>query len=168
MEKAKNRKAMPIGRQGFTLLEILLVVAAIAILAGIVIVAINPSKQLGETRNSQRWSDVNTILNATYQYAIDHNGALPDGGAIGVPQAPAAAVAICNKTDLVAGTDCEDATFVDLGVLIEDEKYLTAIPSDPQCATEFSTCYTIVRSGNKRVTVSAPGAEQGDTISVTK
>ena len=63
----KNKKA-------FTLLEILLVVAAIAILASIVILAINPSKQLADTRNSQRRIDVNTILNAVYQYAIDKNG----------------------------------------------------------------------------------------------
>ena len=58
-------------------LEILLVVAAIAILAGIVILAINPAKQLAETRNSERWADVNTILNAVYQYAIDNDGNIP-------------------------------------------------------------------------------------------
>lgn len=62
---------------GFTLLEILLVVAAIAILAGIVIVAINPSKQLGSTRNVARQSDVSTILNAIYQYSLDNEGIFP-------------------------------------------------------------------------------------------
>ena len=64
-------------REGFTLIELLLVIGIIAILASIVIVAINPTKQMGDARNAQRRSDVNTILNAVYQYAIDNNGTMP-------------------------------------------------------------------------------------------
>ena len=63
--------------KGFTLLEILLVVAIISVLAGIVIVAINPAKQLGDARNAQRRADVATILSAVYQYIIDHGGTVP-------------------------------------------------------------------------------------------
>lgn len=66
-------------QKGFTLLEILLVVAAIAILAGIVIVAINPGKQLADTRNATRQTDVKTISDAVYQYSFDHGGVFPSG-----------------------------------------------------------------------------------------
>ena len=64
---------------GFTLLEILLVVAAIAVLAGIVIVAINPGRQLGAVRNTARQSDITSVLNAVYQYSLDNEGAFPTG-----------------------------------------------------------------------------------------
>ncbi len=147
-------------QKGFTLLEILLVVAAIAILAGIVILAINPGKQLGDTRNAQRRADVNTILNAVYQYAIDNNGTIPST----IASSTCASVAT-NEICKMGGT-CTG--LIDLSVLTADEKYLVSIPSDPTGASTNGTGYRIAKSVNGRVTVCAPIAEQSAAISVTR
>lgn len=146
-------------QKGFTLIEILLVVAAIAILAGIVILAINPNKQLGDTRNAQRRADVNTILNAVYQYTIDNNGTLPN-------TISAFSTEIC-ATGAPAGT-CAGVGLIDLSVLTTNEKYLTSIPSEPQKINDNGAGYKIKKSDNGRITVSAQFAEQGATISVTR
>lgn len=135
-------------------MEILLVVATIGILAGVVILALNPNKQLGETRNAQRRQDVATILNAVYQYAID-NGELPD--------------AVTGSQTEICQTDASSCTgLIDLSALTDDELYLTAIPEDPTEASTNGTGYEIFSSGNDRVTVVAPGAERSVTIRVTR
>jgi type IV pilus assembly protein PilA len=142
-------------KRGFTLIELLLVIGIIAILAAIVIVAINPTKQLGDARNAQRRSDVNTILNAVYQYTIDNNGNLPAT----IPDVP---TAICKSS-----VDADCTGLINLNVLTGS--YLVALPNDPQSSTANSTNYTILKDATtKRVTVAAPGAEQNVTISVTR
>ena len=152
-------------KKGFTLLEILLVVGAISILAGIVIVAINPTKQLGDTRNAQRRADVNTILNAIYQYSVDTNGAVP--GTI-------TANAVCDddsatKQICKAGATGTCSTGENLTVLTTDAKYLTALPVDPTTTTGDGTGYYAVKDVNNRITVCAPNAEgAGITISATR
>jgi len=150
-------------RAGFTLIELLLVIGIIAILAAIVIVAINPTKQLADARNAQRRSDVNTVLNAVYQYAIDNNGNLPTG----IPVDPSAAEVICQTA--VTGVACTDAPIngVDLATDIVGD-YLVAMPVDPSEQGTDSTNYTIVQDATGRITVAAPGAEQGATISVRR
>lgn len=151
-------KSMKKTQKGFTLLEVLLVVAVIAILAGIVIIAINPNKNLGDTRNSQRSSDVATILNAVYQYNLDNNGTVPAS----ITTTP---TEIC-KTGAAVCTG-----LVDLTVLTTAGKYLVSIPIDPQCPTNCAANgngYEISKDVNNRITVEAMNPEQGKTISVTR
>ena len=147
-------------QKGFTLLEILLVVAALGILAGIVILALNPAKQLGETNNAQRNVDVNTILNAAWQYAIDNNGTLPAS----IASSTCASVA----TNEVCKTGGSCSGLIDLSVLTTGGTYLTAMPTDPSATSTNGTGYRIAKSGNGRVTVCAPFAQESATISATR
>lgn len=147
---------------GFTLLEILLVVAAIGILAGIVVLAINPSKQIGETNNAQRRTDVSTILNGVYQYSIGNNGSMPSSIATSATCASPATNEIC-KSDAVSCTG-----LVDLSVLTTNEEYIPGMPTDPTAETTNGSGYFIAMSSNDRITVCAPGAEVGANISVTR
>lgn len=144
-------------QKGFTLIEILLVVAAIAILAGIVIVAINPAKQLGDTRNASRNANVNTILNAVTQYAVDNNGVLPAG----ITTTP---TEICSSA--VATSSCTG--LVDLSALTLNAKYIPAIPDEPQKTNANGAGYMISKNTNGRITVSAQFPENSATITVTR
>jgi type IV pilus assembly protein PilA len=148
-------------KPAFTLLEILLVVAAIAVLASIVIVAINPGRQLAQTKNSVRRADVGTIINAIYQYAIDTAGTLPSGISTTVRQ-------ICRTG--IATSSCNSLSLVDLSVLTSTSSasYLVAIPSDPNNTATSGAGYFVQKTAGGRIKVSAPSAELGETIEVTK
>jgi prepilin-type N-terminal cleavage/methylation domain-containing protein len=152
--------------KGFTLLEILLVVAAIAILAGIVILALNPTKQLGDTRNAQRRSDVNTILNGVYQYAIDNSGSFPTNidsvttSAQVLGTAGSGCDTTCTATTTVAA--CADIT----SDLVST--YLVGIPSDPSDGSVTNTDYYIDKDVNGRITVGSCDAEQSAVIEITR
>ena len=63
---------------GFTIIEILVVIAMIGILAGIALKAVNPSKRLKQARDSQRKTDITAIANALVNYAQDKDGYPPE------------------------------------------------------------------------------------------
>lgn len=132
-------------KKGFTLIELLVVIGIIAILAVIVLVAVNPLRQFAQARNAQRSNDVNTILNAVHQNAIDHNGNLPtDNGGSAIATCPATTAAASMTTPLVP-------------------TYVSVMPTDPS-----GTDYTICKDANNRITVNAAGAELSASISVTR
>lgn len=140
-------------QKGFTLIELLVVLGIIAILAAIVIIAVNPARQFALSRNSVRQANVNTILNASWQYGVDNKGSLP--GTITTDLAE-----ICQT----GATSC--AGLIDLSVLTDDGKYVVKIPEDPKTASANGTGYFIQKLSNGRLLVSAPSAELGAKIEV--
>ncbi len=155
LRKIKNKKNI---RNGFTLIEVLVVIGIIAILAAVVLVAINPGRQFAQARNSQRVSNVNAILNAVSQNAADHKGLFTcTTGAI-----PTTPTLIQTST---GGYDIRMCIIPD---------YMSEIPIDPQSgtltnATSYATGYKISQDATtKRITVSSPDAELTETISVTR
>ena len=160
-----NRKKIARSRaRGFTLLELLVVIGIIGILAAIVIVAINPGRQFAQARNAQRWNDVNALLNAIHQYAVDHNGATPTG------------IDATNKVLGTAATGCDTtcgsittaAACLNLTSALTPT-YITAMPTDPSSGTADNTDYYATKDATTgRVTVAACDPELSTTISVSR
>lgn len=140
--------------EGFTLIEVLVVVAIVVVLAAITIIAINPAKHFADTRNAQRSADVGEILNAVTQYTSQQGNALGDFGTI---------------TDCSSGADSigTGAGNINLSTLLVDD-YIVAIPQDPQGGTEANTGYTICQTTGGRVQIAAPNAENDKTIAVKR
>ncbi|MDD4122875.1 MAG: prepilin-type N-terminal cleavage/methylation domain-containing protein [Candidatus Pacebacteria bacterium] len=55
-------------KKGFTLVELMIVIAVLAILASIVLFALNPAEVFKKTRDSQRLSDMRTLSGAITYY----------------------------------------------------------------------------------------------------
>jgi prepilin-type N-terminal cleavage/methylation domain-containing protein len=149
-------------KSAFTLIEILLAVAALTILAGITVFALNPGKQLADTRNAERQIDIATILSAIDQYALDNHGSLP--AAI-----PNGTLTDCTTVILSdAFTICKTggSCTVALSELTNNKKYLSDIPVDPITYSDTETGYNVIKNtdNNNRVAVCAPGAENGAVI----
>ena len=142
--------------KGFTLIEILVVMGVLVVLFSIVTIVIDPARQFGKANNAKRRSDIVAILNTIGAYTADNKGVLPNG----------ITATVSAITDSVGGANiCALLT----------PKYIPALPTDPSLktndvttCTNYNTGYTIVKDANGRITVNAPSAENGVTISVTR
>lgn len=154
-------------KKGFTLIELLIVIAIIAILAGVVFVALNPLSRFQEARDSTRWSDVTSVLDAIKVDQVDNGGsyltsitALTAGSNYTV-----GTCAIGGDTGCTAKTT--QAACADLSGLVT-EGYIAAIPFDPSTGTAAKTDYYITRASTGAITIGACDPESGSTISVTR
>lgn len=150
MKNSKNQK-------GFTLIEILVVIGMIALLATIVIIAINPARQFAQGRNTQRTSNTNSILNAIGQNIADNKGTFTCplnsfGQSSGIT---------------TTGVDIKSGTNVDLMPCLVPY-YISSVLVDPSAGTGNSTTtydsgYTVAKDSTGRYIVCAPKANEPNT-----
>ncbi|PLX27068.1 hypothetical protein C0583_04975 [Candidatus Parcubacteria bacterium] len=150
-------------KRGFTLVELLIVIGVIAVLASLAFVALDPLARFQDSRNAQRWTDVNAVLSAVKLDQVDNGGLYMDAindltndyyYMIGTE-------GDCNKTcsnpTVVLQADC-----VDLEGLLDDG-YLQEIPFDPSQTGAGSnySYYYLVKHTSGAITVGSCSEEAG-------
>lgn len=152
-------------QKGFTLIEILLVIGIIAVLATVVVVALDPATRFKDARDSRRLSDIQNILSAVQQFIVDNKGILPSG---------------IDATERQIGTetgDCDLSTSVCsvsnsgagcLNLTTDLARYLKSLPFDPANGSAIKTHYSISADVNNIITVNACDSTDATISSVSR
>ena len=149
---------------GFTILELLIVMAIIGILASVLITAVNPGRQLARARDTQRETDLVAILSLIYQYGSEHSGGLPD-----TDGNPTTSNFPTTMTCIGSGASCFDLAAAGDGGDTIVPVYIIELPKDPrlqstgQPGTDANTGYEIMVDANGHLIASA----SGETKSIT-
>jgi len=154
--------------KGFTLVELLIVIAIIAIIAAVVFVSLDPLTRFKDARDSNRWSDVSSILSAIKIDQVDNKGPYLDTiNTNGVTYMIGTATAGCD-------TDCSlmssSTACVDLTGLVT-QGYLGEVPVSPNEIGSWSsslTGYTLTASSTGIITIQSCEVGNATSISVSR
>lgn len=143
---------------GFTLIELLLVIAILGILFVVVIVNLDPLRQFREAKNAARWSHVNSLATAIYQYVIEQ-GNYPEGIDGSLRQIG------------TAGSGCGGcggaiASCLDLSIPLK--RSLPLMPVDPAQGTSQRTGYAVTLNSDNVIMVVACHPDNNASIMVLR
>jgi prepilin-type N-terminal cleavage/methylation domain-containing protein len=168
-------------RKGFTLIELLVVIAIIAILAVVVVLTLNPAELLRQTRDSNRLSDMSTLVHAIGIYQEDLSaGSMgsPSTTYLSIPDANASTTAgdACQALGMSVSTTwhCASSTYYRqvngtgwLPINFASTSVgspLGSLPIDPTNNSSSNLFYTYQTNGNQYEITSAMESQKYQSI----
>lgn len=150
--------------RGFTILELVLAIAILAILLTTVVVLIDPPKQYAKANNGAREAHLGTIAGAISENVSDHKGSFD-----------CAAGPLPTSTMTMAAPTATSTDRYDIAPCLVPA-YLSNMPYDPTAegahyasTTDYNSGYTIIRNEDTgQITLDAPAAQLGEVISITR
>lgn len=158
--------------KGFTLVELIIVIAVIALLAAATFVAVDPAKRIGMARDAQRWADITAIADAITQYVADNAGTYPTST---VTNGLYYLIMASSTTDLSSGHICQNVTEqTTMGVKLDSALipvYLPTMPIDPAGTSFYTggkqTGYYFTKNAAGRTIIGACKESDYATASIT-
>jgi len=151
-------------RKGLTLVEIIIAVAVVVILMAIYFLVANPQGQLASSRNSRRLLDLQLIGNTIRENYTD----------AGNETFTCASGPIPTSTKKMASA-ATSSNYNIAPCIVYNQYGLYSMPYDPNASSayynsvsDYNSGYSIMMNGSGTITLSAPYAELGKTITVTR
>ena len=152
-----------VGIRSFTLVELLIVIAILAVLAAAVVLVLNPAELLAQARDSQRISDVNMVKKAVDLFIVDNSTtslgtanrvyiSLPDSSTscaniTGLPTLPATWQYVCAPTASLRNINGTGWLPLDLSQ-VKGGSPIPYLPIDPQNDPSLTRYYQYIPGTN--------------------
>lgn len=161
-------------RRSFTLIELLIVLAIVAILSTVVVMALNPAELLRQARDSDRISDLATLNTALGTFNTDISGGFmgtssvvyvstPDSSPtcanLGLPALPSGWTYSCSTSQNYRKTNGSGWIPVNFSQITFGSP-ISSLPVDPINATSSGSYYTYVSGGSWELTSVLESAKQ--------
>jgi prepilin-type N-terminal cleavage/methylation domain-containing protein len=135
-------------QRAFTLIEVILVIAILAVLAAAVFLAINPVKRINDSQDSRRREDLIAWQKAIQLYTAEHNGSLPSEfslSSLGTSDKVVVCGTANTATCLGQNANCVVSTSL-------VPTYLATLPKDPIEGHDVDSGYYVTRTGTNGLT----------------